>query len=69
MGKRKRETKTLEELEAMCFCYYCEREFLDNKSLQDHMKSKHLQCQVSSPNSSTTHHTSPVIVTTRVNPY
>lgn len=61
MVKRKRDTKTLEEIEEMCFCYYCEREFLDNKSLQDHMKSKHLQCQVSSSNLPITHdpHPSP----------
>lgn len=29
------------------FCFYCDKVCVDLKALQDHMKAKHLQCQVS----------------------
>ena len=44
--------KSNEEIEQMGLCYYCDRHFPDLKALQDHLKSKHLYCQVSRPHSS-----------------
>ena len=39
--------KTEEEYMQQVFCYYCLLRYPDLKALQDHQKSKHLQCQVS----------------------
>ena len=39
MGKKKRK-------EAKPWCYYCDREFDDEKILIQHQKAKHLKCHV-----------------------
>ncbi|KXS95829.1 hypothetical protein AC578_1183 [Pseudocercospora eumusae] len=45
-GGKKRRNITLKECLARPFCYYCERDFDDQKVLVDHQKSKHFHCQV-----------------------
>ncbi|EME83621.1 uncharacterized protein MYCFIDRAFT_89360 [Pseudocercospora fijiensis CIRAD86] len=43
---KKRKRITLRDLLARPWCYYCERDFDDQKILVDHQKAKHFHCQV-----------------------
>jgi DNA-directed RNA polymerase subunit RPC12/RpoP len=40
MGKKKRKAVT-----ALPWCWYCEREFANEKVLIDHQKAKHYKCE------------------------
>ncbi|KJY00770.1 C2H2 finger domain-containing protein [Zymoseptoria brevis] len=44
MVKRKHDWEPLEVRLAKTFCYYCDREFNDEKELTDHQKAKHFRC-------------------------
>lgn len=44
MGNKKKRGPTVEEVLEKPWCYYCERDFLDNKVLIDHQKAKHFSC-------------------------
>ncbi|KAF2221254.1 hypothetical protein BDZ85DRAFT_221029 [Elsinoe ampelina] len=41
---KKRKAQSLEDVLARPWCYYCERDFDDNRILIDHQKAKHLKC-------------------------
>lgn len=41
---KKRKFETLESLLARLWCYYCEKDFDNDRELIDHQKSKHFQC-------------------------
>lgn len=42
--KKKKNGPTLQEILEKPWCYYCERDFNDNKVLLDHQKAKHFSC-------------------------
>jgi phage shock protein A len=44
MTKKKRNHPTVEDVLARPWCYYCERDFDDQKILIDHQKAKHFKC-------------------------
>lgn len=44
MTKKKRGHPDLEEVLARPWCYYCERDFDDDKVLMNHQKAKHFKC-------------------------
>ncbi|KAL9105141.1 MAG: hypothetical protein Q9187_008813 [Circinaria calcarea] len=45
MGKKKRGHPDIEEILARPWCYYCERDFDDQKVLINHQKAKHFKCE------------------------
>lgn len=51
MGKKKKERE--EEQKAEIFCFYCERNFEDEKVLIQHQKAKHFKCHLCSKKLST----------------
>lgn len=44
VNKKKRDRPDVEELIARPWCYYCERDFDDQKVLISHQKAKHFKC-------------------------
>ncbi len=44
MGKKKRGHPDVEEILSRPWCYYCERDFDDQKVLINHQKAKHFKC-------------------------
>ncbi|ERF72174.1 hypothetical protein EPUS_02965 [Endocarpon pusillum Z07020] len=45
MGKKKRGHPDVEEILSRPWCYYCERDFDDQKVLINHQKAKHFKCE------------------------
>ncbi len=45
MGKKKRGHPDVEEILGRPWCYYCERDFDDQKVLINHQKAKHFKCE------------------------
>jgi transcription elongation factor Elf1 len=47
MGKKKSRTTIIAEtIEEKVFCFYCDREFLDEKTLLAHQSARHFKCHV-----------------------
>ena len=44
MGKKRKNVPSLDEILERPFCYYCERDFDDNRILIAHQKAKHYKC-------------------------
>lgn len=45
MGKKKRGHPDVEQILSRPWCYYCERDFDDQKVLINHQKAKHFKCE------------------------
>ena len=46
MGKKKTRAVVVQEETYKIFCYYCDREFIDEKVLISHQQAKHFKCHV-----------------------